>query len=221
MEKNTKRKKLKIMIADDFELIREGIRNLLEFDGSMRVVAEAKDGFDCLQKLTTVTPDVLLLDINMPLKNGLEVLKEIREKKIPINVLILTMYNEIDYLLKAIDIGADGYVSKDVKFEELKCAIHSIAHGENFIQKKLIPLLNEKIEKKNTENDKIDKLSKREIEVLKYVAVGHSNKEIASNLEISERTVKNHISSIFKKIDVSDRTQAAVFAIRNNLVRIN
>ena len=79
MEKNTKRKKLKIMIADDFELIREGIRNLLEFDGSMRVVAEAKDGFDCLQKLTTVTPDVLLLDINMPLKNGLEVLKEIRE----------------------------------------------------------------------------------------------------------------------------------------------
>lgn len=213
-------KKLKVMIADDFELIREGIRNLLELDGSIRVVAEAKDGVECLTILEKMKPDILLLDINMPLKNGLDVLYEIRKKSIPVKVLMLTVYNETDYLLKAIEIGADGYVTKNIKFDELKNAIDTLANGENFIQKDLIPLLNEKIKNKTIENEKLESLTNRELDVLKCIASGHSNKEIASNLEISERTVKNHISNIFKKICVSDRTQAAVFAIRNNLVSI-
>lgn len=216
-----KSKKVKIMIADDFALIRDGLRNLLELDGSMKVIAEAKGGMDCLDKLRRVSPDILLLDINMPDKNGLDVLQEIREKSLPVKVMILTMHNEIDYLLRAIEIGADGYASKNIKFEELRKAIDLILDGENFIQKELLPLLNEKIEKKNEELDKIKSLTKRELEVLKSIAFGNSNREIAATLEISERTVKNHIFNIFKKIEVSDRTQAAVFAIRNDLISLD
>lgn len=104
-----KNKKTKIMIVDDFALIRDGLKNLLELDGSMKVISEAQDGIDCLNKLNEKLPDILLLDINMPNKNGLEVLQEIRNNEIPIKVMILTMHNEIDYLLRAIEIGADGY----------------------------------------------------------------------------------------------------------------
>ena len=214
-------KKTKIMIVDDFALIRDGLKNLLELDGSMKVISEAQDGIDCLNKLNEKLPDILLLDINMPNKNGLEVLQEIRSKEIPIKVMILTMHNEIDYLLRAIEIGADGYASKNIKFEELKDAIDLIIHGESFIQKELLPLLNSKIEKKNEELDKIKSLTKRELEVLKNIAFGNSNREIATSLKISERTVKNHIFNIFKKIAVTDRTQAAVFAIRNDLISLN
>lgn len=216
-----KNKKTKIMIVDDFALIRDGLKNLLELDGSMKVISEAQDGIDCLNKLNEKLPDILLLDINMPNKNGLEVLQEIRNNEIPIKVMILTMHNEIDYLLRAIEIGADGYASKNIKFEELKEAIDLIIHGENFIQKELLPLLNSKIEKKNEELDKIKSLTKRELEVLKNIAFGNSNREIVTSLKISERTVKNHIFNIFKKIAVTDRTQAAVFAIRNDLISLN
>lgn len=216
-----KNKKTKIMIVDDFALIRDGLKNLLELDGSMKVISEAQDGIDCLNKLNEKLPDILLLDINMPNKNGLDVLQEIRSNEIPIKVMILTMHNEIDYLLRAIEIGADGYASKNIKFEELKEAIDLILHGENFIQKELLPLLNSKIEKKNEELDKIKSLTKRELEVLKNIAFGNSNREIATSLKISERTVKNHIFNIFKKIAVTDRTQAAVFAIRNDLISLN
>ena len=216
-----KNKKTKIMIVDDFALIRDGLKNLLELDGSMKVISEAQDGIDCLNKLNEKLPDILLLDINMPNKNGLEVLQEIRNNEIPIKVMILTMHNEIDYLLRAIEIGADGYASKNIKFEELKEAIDLIIHGENFIQKELLPLLNSKIKKKNEELDKIKSLTKRELEVLKNIAFGNSNREIATSLKISERTVKNHIFNIFKKIAVTDRTQAAVFAIRNDLISLN
>ncbi len=216
-----KNKKTKIMIVDDFALIRDGLKNLLELDGSMKVISEAQDGIDCLNKLNEKLPDILLLDINMPNKNGLEVLQEIRNNEIPIKVMILTMHNEIDYLLRAIEIGADGYASKNIKFEELKEAIDLILHGENFIQKELLPLLNSKIEKKNEELDKIKSLTKRELEVLKNIAFGNSNREIATSLKISERTVKNHIFNIFKKIAVTDRTQAAVFTIRNDLISLN
>ncbi len=216
-----KNKKIEVMIVDDFALIRAGLKNLLELDGSMKVISEAQDCTDCLKKLNEKLPDILLLDINMPNKNGLEVLQEIRSNEIPIKVMMLTIHNEIDYLLRAIEIGADGYASKNIKFEELKEAIDLIVQGESFIQKELLPLLNSRIEKKNKELDKIKSLTKRELEVLNSIASGNSNREIATTLKISERTVKNHIFNIFKKIEVSDRTQAAVFAIRNDLVSLN
>ena len=211
----------KVMIADDHNLIREGLKQLLEFDGSIEVVSEAANGVECLDKLEDFVPDILLLDINMPEKNGLEVLDEIKKKEYDIKVLILTVHNELEYLLKAVDIGVDGYILKDSKSDELKRAIQSVLSGENYIQASLIPALNNRLANRDIDKDKIDSLTSRELEVLIQVANGMINKEIATSLNISERTVKNHVSNIFKKIDVSDRTQAAVFAIKNNIITLD
>ena len=208
------------MITDDHSLIREGIRQLLEFDGSIEVIGEASNGVECLEKLEVLSPDVLLLDINMPEMNGIDVLKQLKETEYDVKVLILTVHNELEYLLKAIDIGVDGYILKDSESSELKKAIDIICKGENYIQPSLIPALNNQLANRDIDKDKIDLLTSREYEVLIQVANGMSNKEIATNLNISERTVKNHISNIFKKIDVSDRTQAAVFAIKNNIIKL-
>lgn len=208
------------MLADDHVLMREGIRQLLEFDGSIEVVEEANDGEECIRKLQEVNPQILLLDINMPKKNGIEVLEEIKKKKIDVKVLILTVHNEVEYLLKAVDIGVDGYILKDSESAELKKAINVICNGENYIQPKLIPALNKRLVARDVDKDKIDSLTKRELEVLIQIASGMFNKEIATSLNISERTVKNHISNIFKKIDVADRTQAAVFAIKNDIIKL-
>lgn len=211
---------VKIMLADDHILCREGIRQLLEFDGTIEVVAEVSDGQECLDKIATVLPDVLLLDINMPKMNGVEVLAEIRRRKIPVKVLILTVHNEVDYLVKAVDIGVDGYIVKDSESAELKKAIFTLANGENYIQPSLIPSLNSRLISRDTDKEKLESLTKRELEVLIHIANGMFNKEIATSLDISERTVKNHISNIFKKIEVNDRTQAAVFAIKNDLIKL-
>ncbi|MEG1848448.1 MAG: response regulator transcription factor [Lachnospiraceae bacterium] len=209
-----------IMITDDHAMMREGIKQLLEFEGDMKVIAEASNGNECLKILKKVTPDVLLLDINMPEKNGIEVLEELKKKGSSTKVLILTVHNEIDYLVKAVDIGVDGYILKDSGSNELRKAIQSVIKDEIFIQPSLIPLLNARLIKRDKDIDKMEALTKREREVLIQVANGMFNKEIAESLMISERTVKNHISSIFKKIEVLDRTQAALFAIRNNMIRI-
>lgn len=211
---------IKVMLADDHVLMREGIRQLLEFDGSITVIEEANDGEECIEKIMSSKPDILLLDINMPKKNGIEVLEEIKRKKINIKVLILTVHDEIEYLLKAVDIGVDGYILKDSECSELKKAINKIVEGESYIQPKLIPALNSRLISRDNDKDKIDSLTRRELEVLIQVANGMFNKEIATSLNISERTVKNHISNIFKKIDVSDRTQAAVFAIKNDIIKL-
>ncbi len=211
---------IRIMITDDHSMIREGLKNLLELEGDIEVVAEAENGIECLDKLDDVNPDVLLLDINMPKMNGLEVLQNLKERKSKVKVLVLTVHNETEYLMKAVDIGINGYVLKDSESSELKKAIFAIAEGENYIQPSLIPALNNKMIEKNEDELKIDSLTKREVQVLKELAVGKFNRDIAKEMEISERTVKNHISSIFKKLDVTDRTQAAVFAIKNNLIQI-
>lgn len=209
------------MIADDHSMIREGLKNLLELDGDIQVISEAVDGEDCLDKLQVVKPDVLLLDINMPKKNGLEVLKTLKSRRSKLKVLVLTVHNEIEYLMKAVDIGVNGYVLKDSESAELKKAIFTVADGETYIQPSLIPALNAKMIETNKDAEKIKSLTKRELDVLKLLAVGMFNKEVGKRLEISERTVKNHVSNIFKKLEVTDRTQAAVFAIRNNLVQIH
>ncbi|MDE5908776.1 MAG: response regulator transcription factor [Lachnospiraceae bacterium] len=211
---------IKVMLADDHALMREGIKHLLEFDGTVEVIAEANDGVECLEKLKTINPDLLLLDINMPVMNGLDVLEELKRKKNSIKVLMLTVHSEVEYLLHAVDIGANGYILKDSGSSELKQAIDVILNGDSYIQPSLLPALNSRLINRDTDKEKLKSLTRREVEILKQIAGGMFNKEIAINLNISERTVKNHISNIFKKIDVSDRTQAAVFAIRNNIVRL-
>ena len=210
-----------IMIADDHSMIREGLKQLLELDGDIKVIAEANNGKDCLEKLNTYHPDVLLLDINMPEMNGLQVLEILKERKSDIKVLVLTVHNEVEYLLKAVEIGISGYMLKDSNSSELKNAIFSIIEGEDYIQPSLIPMLNSKLLEMDSDKVKLDLLTRREYEVLKLLTEGMFNKEIAMKLNISERTVKNHVSNIFKKIEVTDRTQAAVFAIRCNIVDIN
>ena len=193
--------KIEIIIADDHMMIREGLKQLLELDGTMKVIAEANDGEECLNLLNKkIHPDILLLDINMPKKNGIEVLEYIKQNKIPVKVLILTVHNEVEYLLKAVDIGIDVIIS-----------------GNTYIQPSLLPALNESMEDYALDKEKIEWLTKRELDVLRLISKGCSNKKISDELTISERTVKNHISHIFRKIDVEDRTQAAVFAIRNKI----
>lgn len=211
---------IKAMLADDHVLVREGIKHLLEYDGSVEVIQEANNGVECIEKLADVSPDILLLDINMPDMNGIEVLEELKRREHPVKILILTVHNEIEYLICAVDIGADGYILKDSGTAELKQAITTILNGESYIQPSLLPALNSRLINRDVDKEKLESLTKRELEILTQVAGGMFNKEIAINLNISERTVKNHISNIFKKIDVSDRTQAAVFAIRNNIVKL-
>ena len=211
---------ISIMITDDHSMIREGLKSLLELDDDIKVIAEAVDGRDCLDKLDVYKPDILLLDINMPNMNGLDVLKELKARKSKVKVLVLTVHNETEYLMKAVDIGINGYVLKDSESAELKKAIRAIMDGETYIQPSLIPALNAKRLERNEDEEKIDSLTRRELEVLKLLDIGMYNKEVAEKLEISERTVKNHVSNIFKKLEVTDRTQAAVFAIRNNLIKV-
>lgn len=210
--------KIEIIIADDHMMIREGLKQLLELYGTMKVIAEANDGEECLNLLNKkIHPDILLLDINMPKKNGIEVLEYIKQNKIPVKVLILTVHNEVEYLLKAVDIGIDGYLLKDSSYDELKEAIDVVISGNTYIQPSLLPALNESMEDYALDKEKIECLTKRELDVLRLISEGCSNKKISDELTISERTVKNHISHIFRKINVKDRTQAAVFAIRNKI----
>lgn len=211
---------IRVMIADDHSLIREGLKQLLEFDGSIKVIGEAANGVECLENLEKYDPEVLLLDINMPEMNGIEVLKKLKQNQSKVKVLILTVHNELDYLMNAVDIGVEGYIMKDSESSELKKAIRAVRDGENYIQSSLIPALNNRLLNRDIDKDKVASLTNRELEVLIQVANGMFNKEIATNLNISERTVKNHISNIFKKIEVSDRTQAAVFAIKNNIIKL-
>ena len=210
--------KAKIMIVDDAEMNREILMVIL---GDEYEYVQAENGRQAIHILQQdMNIDLMLLDINMPVMNGIEVLQEIKKKNISVKVLVLTVHNEVEYLLKAVDIGVDGYIMKDAESAELKKAINCIMQGETYIQPSLVPALNSRLVSRDIDKEKINSLTKRELEVLIEVANGMFNKEIATSLNISERTVKNHISNIFKKIDVSDRTQAAVFAIKNNLIKL-
>jgi DNA-binding NarL/FixJ family response regulator len=190
---------VKVMLADDHALMREGIKHLLEFDGSIEVIDEANNGKECLEKLEKIEPDILLLDINMPDMNGIEVLEELKKQNKNIKILMLTVHSEVEYLIKAIDIGANGYILKDSGSLELKQAINVIMTDGSYIQPSLLPALNSRLINRDIDKEKLESLTKREIEILIQVAGGMFNKEIANNLDISERTVKNHISNINSK----------------------
>lgn len=211
---------INVLLADDHRMVRAGLKQLLETDSGIKVVAEAGDGYECLNLANKTKPNIVLLDINMPNLDGLQVLNFMKQQKMLCKVIILTIHNEIDYLIKAMDIGCDGYVLKDSDFDTLKKAIYAVYLGETYIEPSLVPLLNANLAERDVVKEKLSELTKRELEVLKMVASGAFNKEIGSTLDISERTVKNHLSNIFKKIGVSDRTQAAVFAIKNHVIDI-
>lgn len=209
------------MIVDDHKMLCEGLTRLIEFDEEINVVEIASDGIDCLNKIRTAKPDIILLDMNMPEMNGIEMLKILNTRKTRPKILVLTVHNEMSYLMKVLDLGVEGYILKDCGSKELLRAIHLVNNGERFIQPSLIPLLNSRLIAKDLDKEKLESLSKRELDVLKLVAIGNFNKDIAQKLSISERTVKNHLCNIFRKIDCEDRTQAAVFCIRNGIVSVH
>jgi two-component system response regulator DegU len=212
--------KISILIADDHSMIREGLKQLLELEQNFNVIGFADNGRKAIDKINELHPDILLLDVNMPVLGGIETLAEIRKNNINVKVIMLTIHNEREYLIKAVELGCDGYILKESDSDELKNAIYNVYEGKRYIQPNMTPMLNSYLASKAEDDKKLVGLTKREIQVLKLVAEGMFNRDIAERLEISERTVKNHIANIFKKIQVSDRTQAAVFAIKNNLTEI-
>ena len=211
---------ISVMLVDDHKLISEGIKQLLSFNPTIEVVSMVTSADECLSTFMNVKPDVILLDINLPDMNGISVLKEIKRRSKKVKVMMLTIHNEVEYLIESLDAKADGYILKESGSDELISAIKTVYEGERYIQPSLIPSLNARLIQNESADNVLRELTKRETQMLAYIATGKSNAEIAEILKISDRTVKNHISNLFKKINVKDRTQAAVFAIRNNVVKM-
>lgn len=211
---------IRVLLVDDHKMLREGIKQLLEFDEQLVVTSQASTAEECMNIVEKDKCDVCVLDINLPDASGIKIIKDLHRLNKKVKILMLTVHNEMEYLLEAMDEGADGYILKDSGSGELIKAIKCVFNGERYIQADLIPAYNARLLKREIDSPKTQDLTKRERQILKSIAVGKSNKDIAEEFDISERTVKNHITNLFKKIDVNDRTQAAVFAIRNNLVSL-
>lgn len=211
-------KKIKLLIADDHALIREGLKRMLEFEEDLSFLGESRNGKELLEIIKVEVPNIVLLDMNMPLMGGIETLREIKKSYSNIKVIMLTVENDRSTIQKAIETGADGYVLKDSAGEEIVNAIRTVNDGGQYIDKSLVNILfsalrgNGKIE-----NNILNTLTNRELEILSKISEGYSNKEIGEELFISEKTVKNYATKIFKKIGVEDRVQATILALKNKI----
>ncbi len=222
-KKMTDIKEIKILIVDDHSLVRQGLKQLIELEEDIMVIGLAGDGEEAISKVQELKPDIVLLDINMPNINGIQTLRRLKDMDNTIKVIMLTFHEDREYLLETVNLGANGYVLKDAESESLIKAIRDVFKGESYIYPTLASeLVKEfnKIEDKDKQKSNIGNLTKREYEVLTLVAEGFNNRKIAGQLFISEKTVKNHVSNIFKKINVNDRTQAAIYAYKNNIKKI-
>lgn len=209
---------IKLVIADDHALIREGLNRILSFEDDFKILNEARNGEEVIEVIKKDKPHVVLLDINMPNSSGLEALKYIKDVYKNIKVVMLTVENDESTINKAIDLGADGYVLKESAGSEITNAIRTVYKGEKYIDKSLIKILfNKRVINNNREKNPLDVLTKRELDILIQLSKGLKNKEIADTLFLSEKTIKNYITSIFRKLDVEDRVQATIFAIDNNI----
>ncbi|HHY90984.1 MAG TPA: response regulator transcription factor [Clostridiales bacterium] len=216
-----KSQKIKVLIADDHDLVRQGLKQILELEEDIEVVGLATDGEDTIKQAEKLKPHIILLDINMPGVNGIQALRRLKDMGIDSKVIMLTIHDDREYLLETINIGASGYVLKDAESSSLIQAIRTVYKGENYIHPSLASELVRGFKKGEQEEESaLNKLTRREYEVLILIAEGKNNKEIAEDLFISEKTVKNHVSSIFKKIQVNDRTQAAIYAYKHNIKKI-
>ena len=213
--------KIKVLIADDHSLIRKGLEQVLELENDIEVIGEASNGKEEVEQAMKLNPDVVLMDINMPVQNGVYAIRELKEKGCPARIIVLTIHDDREYLVEAIRIGAAGYIMKDADVDHLIKAIRDVYRGDTYIQPNLTSSLIKDYDKMTYQSVKRqfeeNNLTQREIEVLMLIADGKNNREIADELYISEKTVKNHVSNIFKKIDVSDRTQAAIYVFKNHL----
>lgn len=216
-------KKITVMIVDDHSLMREGLKQILELEENIEVIDLISNGEDAIKYSQLHKPDVILLDINMPKMNGLDVLRRLKDIGIDSKIIMLTIHDDREYLYETIKIGANGYVLKDSDSDTLITAIKDVHKGSSYIQPSLSELLVKDInslEGRSKEAACIESLTKREYEVLTLIAEGMNNREIAEKLFISEKTVKNHVSKIFKKINVTDRVQAAIFTFKNNIKKL-
>jgi DNA-binding NarL/FixJ family response regulator len=208
---------IRILIADDHHVVRRGLVFFLKTQKDIEIAGEAKNGALAVQLAEKLKPDLILMDLMMPVMDGIEATKEIKKKHgDAIQILMLTSFSDQNHVIPAIEAGAAGYQLKDIEPDELVASIRKLLSGENSLHPKATNHLLTRISKQDPPH-KIHALTKREKDVLAELTKGKSNKEIASSLFITEKTVKTHISNIFSKLEVSDRTQAALYAVKHNL----
>jgi DNA-binding NarL/FixJ family response regulator len=210
---------IRVLIADDQVLVRQGLRALLEMEPEIEIAGEAGDGEEALARIAATELDVLLLDVRMPKKSGIDVLRELGAALPP--TLILTTFDDTDVVLDAIRAGARGFMLKDVSFEQLVSAIRAIAAGGTVFQPAVTQRLLGRIDRLHNAFDALprpDSLTAREVEVVRLMAGGYSNREIAHALGAAEGTIKNHVSNILSKFGVRDRTRAVLKALESGLL---
>ncbi len=209
--------KIKVLIADDHALFREGTRNLIEQEKDMEVIGEASDGEETVKLVTQLKPHVVLMDIAMPVVNGIEATKQIKARFTKTAVLILTAYENDQYIVALLEAGAAGYLLKNVSGRNLVNAIRAVFDGEAILH----PSIAQKVfshfgatSRKSEEPTELAELTEREMEILKLAARGMSNQDIATHLYLSRRTIQSHLTNIFRKMDVGSRTEAVLQALR-------
>jgi len=210
---------IKVIVCDDQAIIRDGLEMLLKLEKDIEVVGQAQDGAEAVAMVEKAQPDLVLMDLKMPGLNGIEATRQIRANYPQVKVLVLTTYDDDEWVFDAIRAGASGYLLKDTPREEVIKAVRGTAAGKSFIDPAVAGKLLHQVADKQTQPPTLltDKLTEREAEVLRLVARGFNNADIAERLHLSEGTVRNHVSAIFAKLEVADRTQAAVIAIQHGL----
>jgi two-component system, NarL family, response regulator LiaR len=214
-----KQENIQVLIVDDHQVVRQGLRTFLELHQDISVIGEADNGVDAVEMTTRLQPDVVLMDLVMPKMDGITATKKIRSAGLPTKIIALTSFSEDDKVFPAIQAGAASYLLKDVSPDELVDAIRAVHHGEARLHPEIIRKLMDQVSQVHDLNGDSSKevLTDRERDVARLVAEGRNNREIAEQLVISEKTVKTHISNILGKLNLEDRTQLAIFSIKNKL----
>jgi len=211
---------INILIADDHPVVREGLIAMLSREADFNVVGEAKDGVEAVSRAKELKPDVVLMDLRMPEMDGVEAMRQIRSAMPDIKFIILTTYSDDDYIFSGIEAGARAYLLKDAPREDLFKAIRAVSRGESLIQPVVASKLLDRFSQLSRRTPSGEELSERELEVLCLMAKGAANKEISAELNIAQSTVKTHITNIFQKLGVNDRTEAVTQALKKGLIRL-